>query len=59
MTPRKKRGLGFLISGAAFIILGVILTAGKQIPIAWPMIVELIGMVLEALGFRVVFPDID
>lgn len=59
MTVRKKKGTGFLISGAVFIIGGVVLFTTTSTPLWLPTCLTIIGMVAKALGFTTVFPDTD
>lgn len=59
MTARKKRGIGFFVSGAAFVGAGVIMFAVTQTPEWLGTVFQLVGLVAGALGFTVVFPDTD
>lgn len=59
MTARKKRGVGFLVGGSVTIVFGVLFLTGEATP-DWAMRgVVLLGAVLDALGFKAVFPDVE
>jgi hypothetical protein len=57
LTPRKKKGIGFFISGAAFIVGGALAFAASEDPSWWPTAISLVGMVASFFGFTTVFPD--
>lgn len=57
MTPRKKKGLGSIISGAIFIVVGIIIYTTTATPAWVPTALQLIGTVGGILGFVFVFPD--
>jgi len=59
MTPRKKKGIGTMISGAIFIAVGAIVYATTATPEWVPTVLSVIGLVGNALGFIFVFPDHD
>ena len=59
MTPRKKRGLGTMISGGVFIVIGIIIVTTTATPDWVPTVLTIIGLVGNALGFTLVFPDHD
>lgn len=59
MTTRKKRGVGFFISGAAFIVGGAICFATQVTPGWFPTVISLVGLVAGFFGFQTVFPDTD
>ena len=59
MTDRKKKGIGFLISGSVFLAIGGIFL-GLEITPDWVgTVVGIVGLVANALGFSTVFPDTD
>ena len=55
LTKRKKWGISAIVSGVASIVVGVFAVAGAEAVIAL-QVLGLLGMVLEALGFFLVFP---
>lgn len=57
MTDRKKKGIGFLISGAVFVAFGGVFIAIPATPDWLGTVVGIIGLVANALGFVTVFPD--
>lgn len=59
MTPRKKRGIGYIISGAVFIGAGGVLFGTEVTPDWLPIIVQGIGLIANLLGFTAVFPDTE
>ena len=59
MTSRKTKGLGFLIGGTVFIIVGTVFLGTETTP-EWVSIgMILIGKLADVFGFTVVFPDVD
>lgn len=59
MTPRKKTGIGFFISGGLFIGGGVIFYFLPATPVWLPMVFSIVGYIASTLGFKIVFPDVD
>ena len=59
MTPRKKKGVGFFISGAAFIAGGFISVFMVEDPSWYQGAIGFIGLIAAYFGFNVVFPDND
>lgn len=59
MTPRKKRGVGFFISGAAFIVGGFISFAFSEDPTWFATGISLVGLIASFFGFTTVFPDTE
>jgi len=59
MTNRKKKGIGFLISGVVFAGVGVVFMATTVTPDWVGTVITLIGVVANALGFKTVFPDTE
>ena len=59
MTTRKKRGVGYFISGAAFIVGGAICFAAQVTPVWFPAAISLVGLVAGFFGFKFVYPDED
>lgn len=57
LTPRKKKGIGFLISGGVFVALGGVLIGLPTTPDWVGTIIGIVGLVANALGFTTVFPD--
>lgn len=57
MTARKKRGVGFLISGGAFIV-GSVLCFTTMVDPGWfPIALAIVGMLANFFSFKTVFPD--
>lgn len=59
LTARKKRGIGFLIGGVAFLVTGGIFIGLEATPDFLGLIFQAVGMLAELFGFKVVFPDTD
>ena len=59
MTDRKKKGVGFLISGIVFAGVGVAFISATATPEWIGTVIVLIGVVANALGFKTVFPDTE
>jgi len=59
MTDRKKKGIGFMISGSAFLVVGGIFTFATATPDWVAGALALVGMVAQFFGFSTVFPDTE
>ena len=59
MSGRKKRGIGFFISGAVFIVAGLVSMQMDLDPAWLSQAVVLVGLVADFWGFKTVFPDTD
>ena len=59
MTDRKKKGIGFMISGSAFLVVGGIFTFAAATPDWVAGALALVGMVAQFFGFSTVFPDTE
>ena len=59
MTKRKKAGIGFGVSGLAFIVAAIVCFTADANPDWMNMIFGIVGTVAGALGFKTVFPDTD
>lgn len=57
MTDRKKRGVGFFISGLTFIVGGFISFAFSEDPTWFATALGFVGLIATYFGFKVVFPD--
>ena len=57
LTTKKKWGLGTAVSGAVFIVVGILAFAGKEVGYA-QQIVLFVGLILEGVGFRFVAPGV-
>lgn len=55
MSKKKKWGIGTAITGAVFIIVGLFAFTGADTG-TLGQVIGVVGLVLEALGFRFVFP---
>jgi ABC-type uncharacterized transport system permease subunit len=59
METRKKKGIGFMISGVVFLGVGGALFGIEATPDWLPIVVQGIGLIANLLGFSTVFPDVD
>jgi len=59
MTDRKKKGIGFLITGGLFAVVGLVLVIATETPDIIGTIISIAGMIGEALGFKIVYPDVE
>jgi len=59
MSDRKKRGVGFLISGIVFVVTGGVFLGVEATPEWIAQAIAIIGLVANALGFATVFPDTE
>jgi mannose/fructose/N-acetylgalactosamine-specific phosphotransferase system component IIC len=57
MAPRKKKGIGFLVSGLVFLLVGGVFTWTAQTPEWLDIALQIIGALGNVLGFAIVFPD--
>lgn len=57
MSPRKKKGIGFFISGAVFLVAGFVFVSMDATPEWVASSVSLVGLIAEFFGFKTVFPD--
>ena len=57
MTDRKKRGIGFFLSGLTFVVGGIVSFAMSEDPTWFATGVSLVGLIATFFGFKVVFPD--
>ena len=58
LSNRKKRGIGFLVGGVAFLAAGGIFLGLDSMPDMLGVIFQVVAAVGTILGFIVVFPDI-
>jgi ABC-type uncharacterized transport system permease subunit len=56
MTDRKKKGLGFIISGLVFVLAGIILYATASTPAWLNVFIQGIGWLGTTLGFILSLP---
>jgi len=59
MTPRKKRGIGYIVSGVVFVGVGGVLFGTEASPEWLAIVVQGVGLIANLLGFTTVFPDTD
>jgi ABC-type uncharacterized transport system permease subunit len=59
MEARKRKGIGFMISGVVFLGVGGALFGTDVTPDWLPVVVQGIGLIANLLGFTTVFPDTD
>jgi len=56
MSDKKKKGVGLIASGVAFIIAGIFTGFAANAPAALPQIFAIVALVLNALGIAFVIP---
>lgn len=59
MTARKKVGIGLGISGGAFLLAGIVAFFTTADPSWLEPVLNIVGLVAGALGFKVVLPDTE
>jgi hypothetical protein len=59
MTPRKKKGIGFFITGAVFAVAGGAMFWTEVTPEWIATAMQVVGALAAVFGFTVVFPDYD
>ena len=57
VMTRKDKGIGFLISGAAFILLGVINVVVEVTPEWVTVVLDVVALMAGYLGYRFVRPE--
>ena len=57
MTSRQKKGVGFLITAVGFGVVGAYLVFAAATPVWIGQALSIVGLVVSALGFTVVFPN--
>jgi len=56
MSTKKKKGLGLILTGAAFLVVGIF-TIGSSVPHFLPQLFVIIGLIAKSLGIVFVYPD--
>jgi len=56
MSPKKKKGIGFIATGLAFIVAGIFTGFANSVPPALPQIFSIVALVLGALGMPFIIP---
>jgi len=59
MTSRQKKGVGFGISGAAFIAAAVVFFTTSITPDWLASAISVVGLIGGALGFKIVTPNTE
>jgi len=59
MNSRKKKGIGYAISGGVFIGVGAVLYFLPETPSVVSLAIQVVGMIAGFFGFTTVFPDVD
>ena len=59
MTKRQKKGIGFGISGAAFVTAAVVILTTSATPDWLASIFNIAGIIAGALGFTIVTPNTE
>ena len=57
LSPRKKKGIGFLVGGLAFLAAGGVFLGLETTPDILGVIFQVVAAVGSVLGFSFVFPD--
>ncbi len=57
MTDRKKKGLGLIISGVVWVLVGVVLMVFTQTPQWVAIVVQIVAAISGVLGIVFVAPD--
>jgi hypothetical protein len=57
MTARKKKGLGYMVGGLLFVVVGAILYFTASTPPIVAVIVQAIGAVGNIIGIAVMLPE--
>lgn len=57
MDNRKKRGIGYMISGVVFLAVGGAMVGTDVTPEWLSLVVQGVGLIANMLGFATVFPD--
>lgn len=57
MTTRKKKGIGFGVSGVAFLLLAVFNIWFEVTPDWVSVVLDIVAAIAGILGFRFVYPD--
>jgi len=59
MTSRKKKGIGYIISGTVFLGVGAAFLGFETTPDWLALVVQGVGLIANLLGFSTVFPDTE
>jgi hypothetical protein len=59
MTNRKKKGVGFFVSGALFIVIGIFTATTGTVPEWFSGLLSAVGLAAEYFGFSIVYPDTE
>ena len=59
MTDRKKKGIGFFVSGALFVVVGIFTATTGTAPEWFSAVLTAVGLAAEYFGFQVVYPDVE
>jgi len=59
MTDRKKKGVGFLVSGGLSIAAGIVFFVASATPDWLGIVIQGIGLIAGLLGITVVYPDTE
>lgn len=59
MSNRKKKGIGFFVSGAIFVVVGVFTATTGAAPEWFSGVLTAVGLAAEYFGFQVVYPDTE
>jgi hypothetical protein len=57
MTPRKKKGIGCIISGLVFVLVGIIFMVTQATPNWLNIVLAGIGWLGNTLGFILILPS--
>lgn len=59
MTDRKKKGIGFFVSGIVFTLVGGFMVFTGAAPEWIGGLIAFLGVASEFFGFKTVFPDVE
>ena len=59
MTARQKRGVGYIVSGVIFTVVGVVFIKTASTPDWVPLAVSVVGSIASVFGLQTVFPDTE
>ena len=57
MTSREKKGVGFGVTGLAFVVAAIVCFATEATPDWLSTVFGVVGSVAEMLGFKAVLPE--
>lgn len=58
MTDRKKRGLGLIVSGLAFVVVGAVLWFTQTTPPVVNLVIQGVGAIGNIVGLVLTLPEV-